>query len=945
MGKDETFSLLSALKASAVASQEHLRSLEDAFRASGEVEDPDEYMDSAGRLTDAMDAFTDGLDFLPEEGFALQARTSDGRLLLLTAAASKEGHWQLTRFDRDEQPWGDTRYPVRGKGIKEFLSESNLATVTTVDCRLRQPGALEATPAGISIEQAVAVVDRVREQYAYLPTVRVYQTPMDRGVPGALRHYIQSQKAEKTTEGAIYGGEIYLFAAHLSNEAQAEFVLAEHEVTHHGMRGVFGPELDPILRFIHDNNASVRTAASRMSGLTVEAATEEVLADMPSEKLPALKGWRRLAHAVADGLYRLGFKKTGLRINDALMGSLDAEARADVLVGNVVRAARAWVRSGRSMLMDIAHSALSASLRAVMPGEVFALRDGGVGTVISVEQGQMANVRIEGSGGLFEQIRVDTLKTLPRLGVADVIDGRFFTPSDILWLSNSRTENPALRRVWHGTPFQFDRFSAKHIDRVNGLNYGHGFYFTDRRELADEYRSIGARAKRGFFFDDIDYTDEGVGVAAFAEKTGLKPVVARCLLANNTASPEKLRGFASRMRESKFDWERAGAWCLDDAASWLEQNESRVRVGRTGAVLEVEIPDGDCFLHWGRPLSDHPEEARAAIRAAVDSMLGQNTDRVIATDIVDSLKDGSATGEQLYSAMSRLGDRQSASQALRGFGLVGIRYKDMERDGEPDGYVVFDEADLSIEARLRRNDLFADDFVAKDAVIHDEVIVSSKGATELVARGNEDSRGRQIAGFKQGLRNFWNWFAGSEVVNSDGKPLLLFHGTRSNVDAFEVGRETVNMSNLGFEWTTSRAGIFATPNLEFAESFAGTKDGGNVMPIYMDIKNPVDLRLGLSCRLERELTDAGYNTRLFYASGVQLWEFFDEENGGFEFVEALKKAGYDGAISAEDDDAGVSQTCYIAFDPSQIKSAIGNCGRYNAQQNDIRLSRGSAPGL
>jgi hypothetical protein len=64
------------------------------------------------------------------------------------------------------------------------------------------------------------------------------------------------------------------------------------------------------------------------------------------------------------------------------------------------------------------------------------------------------------------------------------------------------------------------------------------------------------------------------------------------------------------------------------------------------------------------------------------------------------------------------------------------------------------------------------------------------------------------------------------------------------------------------------------------------------------------------------------------------------DDGTNYFVEALKKAGYDGAIINEDSPTRISKggETYIAFEPTQIKSATGNTGEFDGKNPDIRRS-------
>lgn len=174
------------------------------------------------------------------------------------------------------------------------------------------------------------------------------------------------------------------------------------------------------------------------------------------------------------------------------------------------------------------------------------------------------------------------------------------------------------------------------------------------------------------------------------------------------------------------------------------------------------------------------------------------------------------------------------------------------------------------------------------------------------------------------------------VVMKDGKPLELFHATKGDFSTFEVGRKSIN--NYGFfgNFETQRSAIFATENPKFAQEYINPEEPGtNVMPVYMNIKSPLDLRNGFDEDTLDELKGAGLNPS-YYRNASNYWEFFDDKDGA-EFVGVLKKLGYDGAIFYEDSKSGFATT-YAAFDPEQVKSAIGNRGTFDPKEKDITKS-------
>ena len=181
----------------------------------------------------------------------------------------------------------------------------------------------------------------------------------------------------------------------------------------------------------------------------------------------------------------------------------------------------------------------------------------------------------------------------------------------------------------------------------------------------------------------------------------------------------------------------------------------------------------------------------------------------------------------------------------------------------------------------------------------------------------------------------------SQAVSEKGEPLVLYHATNGDFDTFEPGRPTINSTTFG-DVETERHAIFATEDVSFAEEYLRSGPGKNVMPIYLDVKSPMDMREGPEGEHIRDIvenSDGKIHNRDFYNLPVtETWALFDGDFG-VAFVSAAKKAGYDGAIILENTgNRESSKAVWVAFDPAQIKSAIGNNGDFDGSNPDIRFS-------
>lgn len=148
---------------------------------------------------------------------------------------------------------------------------------------------------------------------------------------------------------------------------------------------------------------------------------------------------------------------------------------------------------------------------------------------------------------------------------------------------------------------------------------------------------------------------------------------------------------------------------------------------------------------------------------------------------------------------------------------------------------------------------------------------------------------RQVA-----TTEFKRWFGDSKVVDEEGKPLVVYHGTDEKFNAFDMSKGRANMDIQG---------AFFSPYELDAEGY-----GENVGAYYLSIQNPAD-------------EGTAYKA---------LNRFKGQNNAGIKAREYLQKQGYDGVYNGYDE--------YIAFEPTQIKSAKNNVGTFDPFNPDVRYS-------
>lgn len=164
---------------------------------------------------------------------------------------------------------------------------------------------------------------------------------------------------------------------------------------------------------------------------------------------------------------------------------------------------------------------------------------------------------------------------------------------------------------------------------------------------------------------------------------------------------------------------------------------------------------------------------------------------------------------------------------------------------------------------------------------------------------------------------FRRWFNGSRVVDRTGSPLRLFHGTKADFDAFDMSKFGSGDDGL------LGKGFYFSYNPEEASSYAeramyGVGDSPNVIPAYLSLKKPLVVKQGILPD-GRRVTDV-------HGGGINA-------KGSAEIRSMADAAGHDGVIWTNNDGDVLHA---VAFEPQQIKSAIGNAGTFDPR--DPRLT-------
>ena len=163
---------------------------------------------------------------------------------------------------------------------------------------------------------------------------------------------------------------------------------------------------------------------------------------------------------------------------------------------------------------------------------------------------------------------------------------------------------------------------------------------------------------------------------------------------------------------------------------------------------------------------------------------------------------------------------------------------------------------------------------------------------------------------------FKNWFGdwqdsdeASQVVDENGEPLIVYHGTDADFSIFDrglLGKNTdENASDEAFARTAHVGFWFSTQQIPWVDKH---------MPVYLNFRNP-----------------------LRFDSLEEMANAVGEAESVEAYLNQLRNEGYDSIIVEADEEYGGAS--YVALEPNQIKSATENVGSFSSSEDDIRYFR------
>jgi hypothetical protein len=249
--------------------------------------------------------------------------------------------------------------------------------------------------------------------------------------------------------------------------------------------------------------------------------------------------------------------------------------------------------------------------------------------------------------------------------------------------------------------------------------------------------------------------------------------------------------------------------------------------------------------------------------------------------------------------------------------------------------------------RLERGIMNAgfDGYVTRDPIM-------SQGFAVLIGNHNIKTGQKYSLQEAPDTPEFKRWFGDSKVVDADGKPLVVYHATSDDFDSFDPSQDRRENGLIFFAEDSANAE---------ATRFFDKREATQVMPVYLQIKKMFNGLQGVPKELQNWILSNKNNLKKELNQYEQDWglalsalDYLDKDDTGnfnpknyikaiasgeWQAIEAskslinkIKELGYDGIKMYEDGNT------YAVFKPTQIKSATGNIGTFDATNPDIRYS-------
>ena len=363
------------------------------------------------------------------------------------------------------------------------------------------------------------------------------------------------------------------------------------------------------------------------------------------------------------------------------------------------------------------------------------------------------------------------------------------------------------------------------------------------RDSMEKGKSIESHA-----MNEITYKDGAIWIEGLEPEIGDKAVAFSRILAERQSGLNEIQaqidGLNQEIKQTKQELAEAKKASKDALAEKLQAQVEKQEARAQKRKAEAE-----------------------KIREQIAKMERQSAKRQAKTRVDSALK----KAEKSVAKKSLKAEREAEKKTDEHLTLF---QSDMEKQAEPNRLLQEQQSLADENARL------------------DEVNPEYTGETiniDGVERTVYNSNGDRIAKSEPALRNFWAWFGDSKVVDEQGRPLVVYHGTSSKFDTFSIDESGKNTGTAIYG-----QGFYFTTDKEVATKWGAKRGEPIVMGVYVKLENP---------NMVKEL----------------------------EYPKDSKEKGFNGVIAKV---WGGNELEIVAFEPNQIKS-VNNRGTFSPDTGNI----------
>jgi hypothetical protein len=245
--------------------------------------------------------------------------------------------------------------------------------------------------------------------------------------------------------------------------------------------------------------------------------------------------------------------------------------------------------------------------------------------------------------------------------------------------------------AYHGSPYDFDKFATEKIGTGEGAQaYGWGLYFTDLKDIAENYAN--QLSEPTIYIDGKEFLYEGENKKNPIWALGAE--LLRVRSKNDLLEEASIQVFRKDITQSQYEAIVNFAKTFDS----LEQRKNRNLYNVT--LHEGKTPDQYTWLEWDKPMSDRALELFQKFNKEQGIKLSESTAPVAEEDRI--------TVGQMYKFISNKIGQKEASLFLLKNGIDGIKYpaEYTSRGATSEtargfNYVVFDENAVTIKNKVR----------------------------------------------------------------------------------------------------------------------------------------------------------------------------------------------------------------------------------------------------